>query len=169
MAPHGPAISICRRREFTCAALLTLSLSLWVDLAHAGPEVVQREEDLREALLDTAALLRTGINFNQLRDRMPELNIKFDRYVRSGGQPYGSLFKVVESLRELEADWAEGNKHRVEAVDYPPEYRFKVDQLVAESRQRHFGYVIAAIERYEEERKASLDAEKQAAKKRARK
>jgi len=146
------------RRTLVLSSLVALTALLSHAPVFAGPELAQRESDLRETLLDICALIRSGINLNQLRERLPEVTIKFDRYVRSGGEAYGSLHKVVSSLRDLEADWTENVQYEMKAIDFLPEDRMKLIQILRESRQLHMQSVIKSMAKYEDERKAASEA-----------
>lgn len=131
--------------------IFLLAATCWGNLVFAG-ELAKREDELYEYVQDMNALVKTGLSRAELGQRMPDLNIKFDRYLRNGGEPFGSLYVVINSFRELEVKWDEGNRDKLKGQNYDPMSRLQLNQIVDDGLQRYFGYVQKAISDYEDER-----------------
>lgn len=124
-------------------------------LGHAD-ERSTREVDLFEYLQDLNALVKTGLSRAELGRRMPEMNIRFDRYVRSGGEGFGGLYAVVTAFRELEEQWDKMIRYKLDARDYDAAARYRMELLADRHLQLYFGSVQKALSNYEEERQSTI-------------
>lgn len=132
--------------------LITMVMLSFIGIASAD-ELATREKDLHETLLDLSALVKAGVSQADFKKVMPELTVKFDRYVRSGGDRFGNLYDAVNAFRTADRNWDDRVQMNARTTNYEPETRYKVDQASAKLVQMQFEDVQTALDKYAEEKR----------------
>jgi hypothetical protein len=108
--------------------MIAMILAVPCYAANVPSEVTIREKALYEKLEDVSSLISHGINFDDYQKQLSEIAILFDRYVRSGGERYSSVFDVVRAYRKVGKQWEDRNRSLIGAAKLDPEYRLKTDE-----------------------------------------
>lgn len=81
-------------------------------IAQAEPtNLIARERELYEKMLDITALTRSGVSYQEYAKHLPELVVLYDRYERSGGANLG-LYFAKKDLLEAKEDWDRLNEKK---------------------------------------------------------
>ena len=120
----------------------------------ADAQLGTRERDFSEALLDLAALTKDGISRGDLRKAVPDLAVKYDRYVRSGGKEYGILYDAYKSYRDADEIWDQRTKTMFS--NYDPDSKAKLAQLYSDRLAQLLGDARSSLDRYREQQRSLL-------------
>lgn len=120
----------------------------------ADVQLETRERDLSESLFDISALAKDGISRGDLKKAMPDLTIKYDRYVRSGGEQYGILFDAYKSFREADEVWDE--KIKTMSSSYDSESKASLVRLYSDRIGQVLNDARTSLDRYAERRRALI-------------
>lgn len=102
----------------------------------------QREVDLYESLLDMAARFDAGVNYRDFKSNLSDLDVKFDRYTRSGGDRYGTLYDAMKAYRDAAGSWEESIN-----VNFASGSKIMLDLAMMQA-----GYARNALDKYKAEK-----------------